>query len=46
MKKVVRVDQSPMNKKRWCIELECGHETWVTAARRPKRQTIICWCER
>ena len=33
---VVRSDQSPMNERRWCVELSCGHETWLTSARRPK----------
>lgn len=33
---VVRVTQSPMNSKRWCLELDCGHDVWVTASRKPK----------
>lgn len=41
-KRVVRVDQSPMNAQRWCLELECGHECWVTAKAKPKRQTAPC----
>lgn len=36
-KRVVRADKSPMNAKRWCCELECGHETWVTRSSKPKR---------
>lgn len=31
-KKVVRVDKSPMNPKLKCVELECGHEIWVSRA--------------
>lgn len=40
--KIERVDRSPMNPKRWCLELACGHEIWVTAARRPTHQTMEC----
>lgn len=36
-KAVKRVDPSPLNGRRWCCELECGHEVWVTATRPPKR---------
>lgn len=39
---VVRIDRSPMNPRRWCIELRCGHEVWVTAARRPQRMVMKC----
>lgn len=39
---VVRVDQSPMNKKRWELTLSCGHTTWVTSSRRPTRKTSTC----
>ena len=39
---VKRIDRSPMNPDRWCYELECGHEVWVTAKRKPKRLTIHC----
>lgn len=37
----VRVDQSPMNHKRWMVAFECGHTEWITANRRPglKRRT-------
>jgi len=31
-KKVIRVDKSPLNPKRKCIELECGHEVWRNRA--------------
>lgn len=40
--KAVRVDQSPMNKERWCILYECGHEVWVTAKRKPGIKKRIC----
>jgi hypothetical protein len=39
---VVRVDQSPMNPKEWCLELSCGHEVWITAASRPIRKHATC----
>jgi hypothetical protein len=37
---VTSADQSPMNARRWCCELSCGHEVWVTASRKPKR--VLC----
>lgn len=33
---VLRADRSPMNEKRWLVELSCGHEVWVTQATSPK----------
>ena len=39
---VARVDPSPMNASRWCIELRCGHHVWVTAKRRPKTTVVDC----
>jgi hypothetical protein len=39
---VVRVDQSPMNAKRWTLMLSCGHEVWITAAKKPVRKTATC----
>jgi hypothetical protein len=39
---VQRVDQSPMNAKRWCLTLSCGHEVWVTANRKPARMKAEC----
>lgn len=41
-RKVVRITQSPMNATRWCLELECGHDNWVTAKRRPTTQAVPC----
>lgn len=41
-KAVVRTDQSPLNALRWCIELECGHEVWVTQQRRPTIRSMVC----
>jgi hypothetical protein len=38
----VAVDRSPMNAKRWCLTLQCGHETWVSAVRKPKTKTAAC----
>lgn len=42
MRSVVRVDVSPMNPKRWCAQLSCGHEVWVTAKQKPKRKVMSC----
>ena len=39
---VQRVDQSPMNPKRWCLTLGCGHEIWVTSKSRPQRMKAMC----
>lgn len=39
---VVRVDRSPINSKRWCLTLDCGHEIWKTSAKRPTAQTADC----
>lgn len=39
---VLRATQSPMNAKRWCLDLSCGHEAWVTSNRRPTRQVVEC----
>jgi hypothetical protein len=41
-REVVRVTQSPMNKKRWCLEMSCGHEVWVTRTRKPTIKTLVC----
>jgi hypothetical protein len=40
--KVTAVHQSPMNPKQWLLQLECGHELWVTSTRRPKAKTAKC----
>ena len=39
---VVRITQSPLNRVRWCLDLACGHETWITATRRPKQRVAAC----
>ena len=39
---VVRVDLSPMSPRRWVLTLACGHEVWVTASRKPGRETCKC----
>lgn len=41
-RRVVRVTQSPMNAKQWSLDLACGHDKWVTAARKPKRPWEDC----
>lgn len=35
--KVLRADQSPLNRKQWSCELECGCEKWITSSRRPTK---------
>lgn len=40
--KVVDARQSPMNERRWCLELECGHDLWVTAEKKPERKNATC----
>lgn len=42
MRAVVRITQSPLNAKRWSLDLNCGHEVWVTARRRPTRKFAPC----
>jgi len=39
---VKRITESPMNVKRWVLDLECGHEVWITSERRPKMVTFTC----
>ena len=39
-REVSRVDRSPMNPKRWCVELSCGHELWVTG--KPRKKVFPC----
>jgi hypothetical protein len=34
--KVVSAKQSPLNKKQWHCDLECGHSEWVTSTRKPR----------
>lgn len=42
MSKVIHVKQSPLNPQRWCCDLDCGHDQWVTAKKRPTRKTLAC----
>lgn len=42
LRAVTYIDRSPMNPKRWCVQLECGHEHWTTADRRPKTKSLRC----
>lgn len=39
---VTAVRQSPMNAQRWCCDLDCGHEVWITAKRRPISKKLAC----
>lgn len=36
LRAVAQVTQSPTSARRWLLTLDCGHEKWVTASRRPK----------
>lgn len=40
--RIETVKQSPLNALRWCLQLDCGHDQWVTAKSRPTRRTIRC----
>jgi len=42
MRRVRRIDQSPLNELRWCLELECGHEVWITKGYRPLMHSANC----
>ena len=46
LRSVSRVDQSPMNPKRWCITMDCGHETWVTRERGKPKASGKAFCEK
>ena len=35
-RKVVRATRSPLNVKQWCLDLDCGHELWVSDKKAPK----------
>lgn len=39
---VLRVTQSPLNKQQWSLDLECGHEQWITSATKPNKKTMHC----
>ena len=39
-RRVVRVLRSPMNPHRWCLELECCHDVWVTAKSSPRAYSL------
>ncbi len=41
-RQVIRVISSPMNSKRWLVELSCFHQVWVTRTRRPTMKTFRC----
>jgi hypothetical protein len=41
-RRVVRVDRSPLNVQQWCLQLECGHEVWKTAKRKPTATKAAC----
>jgi hypothetical protein len=42
MRAVLRAVQSPMNAERWCLDLACGHEIWVSAKRQPRAKRVCC----
>jgi hypothetical protein len=35
MVKIVEATRSPLNLKQWMCRYECGHEGWITRARKP-----------
>ena len=41
-RQVLSVHQSPMNSRRWCLSLACGHEAWVTRLKRPTAKFVPC----
>ena len=41
-RKVIRVDQSPMNPMRWLLTLSCGHDVWCTAFEKPTAKLLKC----
>lgn len=46
MSEIIRATQSPLNLQRWCVDLSCGHEMWITSKCRPKRNVSCDECER
>jgi hypothetical protein len=42
VRNVTRVTRSPLNPQQWSLDLDCGHEVWVTSRRRPRRLTELC----
>jgi hypothetical protein len=42
LRQVTRIDQSPMNPKQWCVQLSCGHDIYVTRAKKPKMKFHSC----
>lgn len=36
------ITRSPMNALRWCLQLSCGHDVWVTRKGPPKVQRLFC----
>jgi hypothetical protein len=42
----MKITQAPLNKSRWYIQLECGHEVLITRRSLPTAKEYICkWCE-
>lgn len=42
IKNVVRIDRSPMNELVWCIQLECNHDVFRTAKKKPTVKQLRC----
>jgi hypothetical protein len=42
LRQVVRIDQSPMNARQWCVQLSCGHDEYVTRKSKPQMKFMIC----
>lgn len=39
---VLRITRSPLNKAKWCLDLACGHEQWITSNETPRKTTMHC----
>ena len=40
--KVISATRSPLNSQKWLLELECGHDKWVSCKSKPTRKTQYC----
>lgn len=45
MRTVVRVDRSPMNRKVWCYQLDCGHDVFKEGRKLNKPEMECDKCE-
>lgn len=40
--KVNRITQSPLNRVRWHVSLDCGYQYWLNSKRRPMALRAAC----